>query len=82
LDRVLCERQLPLEHLGCVAMQPRLMPERVIPDLVACTYDLGEKWVILLESGVAANDEPGDHQVALTESCDDPRNNDVEEGRQ
>ena len=80
-DRVLGLAQLLVELGGRVEMQPGLVAEAVIADLVAGGGDGAQRRAVLLERGVLADDEEGDREPPFGEEGEDSRHDGVEIGR-
>ena len=70
--------ELCFDLLFGVEVQPRLVVEAVIANLVPRRADGCESFVVLFSSGVLADDEDGHFLFAFGEELDDPRDNDVQ----
>ena len=73
---------LGLDLVGAVAVQPRLVLEGMVADLMAGAGDALERASVAGQGRVLADDEEGDLQPELVEHRKDARDDEVEEGRQ
>ena len=79
-DRLLRPRQLLVQLRLGVEMEPRLVPERVVADLVPRRRDRRQGCAVLLPGRVLANDEEGDPQPPLGQEGQDARHGQVQIG--
>ena len=81
LDRVLGLAQLLVELRLGIEVQPGLVPEAVVADLVSRGCDGAQGRPVLLECRVLSDDEEADREPARGEELEDARHDRVEVGR-
>src|SRR5207244_5444094 len=78
LDVLLGPPELDLGLLLGIQVQPGLVVEGMVADLVPCRRDRAEELPVLVERGILADDEHGDGEIAGLEKIEDARHHDVQ----